>query len=100
LWDRASAIVERAHGSAHATLARGVVRCILPIERDEHEENARLRGMVGALQHLGTTIVERLPAALWPALVAPAVADPLSAGVRNAFDPDRVLNPGLLGEPA
>jgi glycolate oxidase FAD binding subunit len=100
LWDRASAVVERAHGSAHATLTRGVVRCILPVERDEQEENARLRGMVGALQHLGTAIVERLPAPLWPALVAPAVVDPLSAGVRNAFDPDHVLNPGILGEPA
>jgi FAD/FMN-containing dehydrogenase len=26
--------------------------------------------------------------------------DPLSVGVRNAFDPDRILNPGILGEPA
>ena len=100
LWDRASAIVERARGSAHATLARGVVRCILPVDGDDDEENARLRGMVGALQHLGTSIVERLPAALWPALVAPAAVDPLSVRVRNAFDPDRILNPGILGEPA
>jgi glycolate oxidase FAD binding subunit len=100
LWDRASAIVERARGSAHATLARGVVRCILSVDGDDHEENARLRGMVGALQHLGTALVERLPAALWPALVAPAAVDPLSVGVRNAFDPDRILNPGILGEPA
>ena len=100
LWDRASAIVERARGSAHATLARGVVRCILPVEGDDQEEYARLRGMVGALQHLGSTIVERLPAPLWPALVVPAAMDPLSVRVRNAFDPDRILNPGILGEPA
>jgi FAD/FMN-containing dehydrogenase len=100
LWERASAVVERAGGSTHATLARGVVRCILPVGGDDHEEYARLRGMVGALQHLGTAIVERLPAALWPALVAPAAVDPLSVGVRNAFDPDRILNPGILGEPA
>ena len=100
LWERASAIVERARGSAHATLTRGVVRCILPVDDDDREEYPRLRGMVGALQHLGTAIVERLPAALWPALVAPAAVDPLSVGVRNAFDPDRILNPGILGEPA
>ena len=100
LWERASAIVERARGSAHATLARGVVRCILPVGGDDDEEHARLRGMVGALQNLGTAIVERLPATLWPALVAPAAVDPLSVGVRNAFDPDRILNPGILGEPA
>jgi glycolate oxidase FAD binding subunit len=101
LWDRASAIVARAHGSAHATITRGVVRCILPAAGEDQEENARLRGMVGALQHLATAVVvERLPAALWPALVVPAAVDPLSVGVRNAFDPDRILNPGILGEPA
>lgn len=100
LWDRASAIVARAGGSAHATLTRGVVRCILPVTAGDDEENARLRGMVGALQNLGTSIVERLPAALWPAIVAPAAVDPLSVRVRNAFDPDRILNPGILGEPA
>ncbi|NUP54905.1 MAG: hypothetical protein HOQ19_03665 [Gemmatimonadaceae bacterium] len=100
LWERASAIVERARGSAHATLTRGVVRCILPVSGDGDEEHARLRGMVGALQNLGTAIVERLPASLWPAIVAPAAVDPLSVRVRNAFDPDRILNPGILGEPA
>ena len=100
LWERASAIVERARGSAHATLTRGVVRCVLPVSGDGDEEHARLRGMVGALQNLGTAIVERLPASLWPAIVAPAAVDPLSVRVRNAFDPDRILNPGILGEPA
>lgn len=98
LWERAAAIVERAHGSAHATLSRGVVRCILPVSGQDDDEMARLRGIVGALQHLGTTVVERLPASLWPSLVAPSAADSLALGVRNAFDPDRLLNPGILGE--
>jgi hypothetical protein len=98
LWDRASSIVERAHGTAHATLSRGVVRCILPGVVADEEENARLRGIIGSLQHLGTSVMERLPAALWPSLVPPAAADALSVGVRNAFDPDRLLNPGILGE--
>jgi FAD/FMN-containing dehydrogenase len=98
LWDRATSIVERAHGSAHATLQRGVVRCVLPIDDADEEENARLRGIIGALQHLGTAIVERLPASLWPSLVPPAAVDPLSVGVRDAFDPHRILNPGILGE--
>ena len=31
-------------------------------------------------------------------LGAPCAADSLSVGVRNAFDPDRLLNPGILGE--
>lgn len=99
LWDRAASIVERAHGSAHATLQRGVVRCVLPVGgADEEEEHARLRGMIGALQNLGTAVVERLPAPLWASLVPPAAVDPLSVGVRDAFDPHRILNPGILGE--
>jgi glycolate oxidase FAD binding subunit len=98
LWERAAAIVQRAHGSAHATLSRGVVRCILPVSGQDDDEMARLRGIVGALQHLGSAVVERLPASLWPSLVAPSASDALSVGVRNAFDPDRLLNPGILGE--
>jgi glycolate oxidase FAD binding subunit len=100
LWDRAAAIVERAGGMSHATLQRGVVRCILPVGVGDEEEIARLRGIIGALQNLASSVVERLPGALWPALVPPAATDPLSIGVRNAFDPDRILNPGILGEPA
>ena len=98
LWERAAAIVERANGAAHATLQRGVVRCILPVHGAGEEELARLRGIIGSLQHLATSVAERLPPALWSALVPPAAADPLSIGVRNAFDPDRLLNPGILGE--
>jgi glycolate oxidase FAD binding subunit len=98
LWERAAAIVERAHGAAHATLQRGVVRCILPVRSTDAEELARLRGIIGSLQHLATSVVERLPAELWPALVPAAASDPLSVGVRDAFDPDRLLNPGILGE--
>ncbi len=98
LWDRASAVAERAHGFAHATLTRGVVRCVIPVRGADEEELARVRGVVGALQHLTTGIVERLPAPLWPSLVPPAASDPLSVGVRDAYDPDRILNPGILGE--
>jgi FAD/FMN-containing dehydrogenase len=43
-------------------------------------------------------VVERLPATLWPALVPAAASDALSVRLRDAFDPDRLLNPGILGE--
>jgi hypothetical protein len=47
----------------------------------------------------GSRIVERLPGALW-ADVPSAVGDALSSEVQRTFDPDRVLNPGILGPTA
>jgi hypothetical protein len=43
-------------------------------------------------------IFERLPRALWSALAPTPAGDRLSRGVRAAFDPHRLLNPGILGE--
>jgi FAD/FMN-containing dehydrogenase len=39
-----------------------------------------------------------LPPALWDRLAPSSVNDPLSRRVRGAFDPDLLLNPGILGE--
>ncbi|MDB4881519.1 MAG: linked oxidase protein [Gemmatimonadetes bacterium] len=95
LWSAASDAAQRAGGYAHATLERGIVRCVVPVTESE-EENGRLRGIVGELQSSGSRIVERLPASLWDG--APSViADRLSTGIRQAFDPDSLLNPGILG---
>lgn len=44
-------------------------------------------------------IGERLTPALWARLGAAAASAPLAQRVRAAFDPDHILNPGLLGEP-
>jgi glycolate oxidase FAD binding subunit len=100
LWDRASAVVDRVGGYAHATLSRGVVRCVIPSGAEEEEEIARLRGIITTLRIDATCIAERLPPALWPALMPAAASDPLSVRVRAAFDPDHLLNPGILGESA
>jgi FAD/FMN-containing dehydrogenase len=47
-----------------------------------------------------TSVGERMPAELWGG-VAPTPADParqrLWRGIQQAFDPGRVLNPGILG---
>jgi hypothetical protein len=43
-------------------------------------------------------IFERLPSSLWPTLAPNAASDALSRGVRTAFDPHRLLNPGILGD--
>ena len=52
---------------------------------------------LGSLKH-ETRVFERLPAALWPSLAPAAVTDRISRGIRGAFDPDHLLNPGILGE--
>lgn len=43
-------------------------------------------------------IFEKLPANLWESLAPSAVSDPLSRGIRKAYDPHNLLNPGLLGD--
>jgi glycolate oxidase FAD binding subunit len=84
---------------AHATPSRGVVRFVLPGAEGFGMPRPDLGGAAG--QPPARRAVERLPAALWPAVgaagAAPAADDPLSRRVRDAFDPARVLNPGILG---
>jgi glycolate oxidase FAD binding subunit len=43
-------------------------------------------------------IFEKLPADVWPTVSLSAVADPLSQGIKRAYDPDNILNPGILGD--
>jgi glycolate oxidase FAD binding subunit len=97
LWMRATRIVGGI-GACHATIARGVVRCILPAARTG-DEIERLRGIMKELHAPGSRIVERLPEPLW-AEIPSAVGDPLSRNVHRTFDPDRVLNPGILDSAA
>ena len=97
LWMRTVRIVGGV-GASHATVARGVVRCILPAARTGPEIE-RLRGIMKELDAPGSRIVERLPEPLW-AEIPSAVADPLSRNVHRTFDPDGVLNPGILDSAA
>ena len=92
LWARAARATAAVGGWSHATIARGVVRCVLPAAP---EENERMRGMMNELHPPGSRVVERAPDAFWPE-VRSSVADALSRDVRRTFDPDRVLNPGIL----
>ena len=43
------------------------------------------------------TIFEKLPDETW-AEIPSAVSDPLSRGIKNAYDPNNILNPGILGD--
>ena len=81
----------------HSTPSRGVIRCIVP-----HDALGSLRRAVGrARRHPSaplTWIWERLPADQWADLAPSPVATKLASRTRDAFDPARVLNRGILGE--
>jgi glycolate oxidase FAD binding subunit len=97
LRSRVTTTVDDSGGASHATIARGVVRCILPATTSE--DISALRIMMKELHAPGSRIAERLPHALWDE-VPSAVGDALSSDVHRTFDPDRVLNPGILGPTA
>jgi glycolate oxidase FAD binding subunit len=82
-------------GFAHATLHRSVARVVMP-----NGSNGLAAGAAEALRAITreTRIFERLPASEWRSLAPSATMDKLSRGIRDAFDPDRLLNPGILGE--
>jgi glycolate oxidase FAD binding subunit len=43
-------------------------------------------------------IFEKLPAEAWAYASPSVVADPLSQGIKKAYDPHNILNPGILGD--
>lgn len=95
-WHDAGRIAERWPGSyRHGDPGRGVVRLVLPLATDASDESLR-----AALEipFDGTRIYERLPAELWPALAPTAMHGAIDRGIRAAFDPHHLLNPGILGE--
>jgi hypothetical protein len=74
---------------------RGVARAVIP-----QSEPGAVRDAHRLADFDGTRIFERLPAPLWEELAPSAVETRLARGVRSAFDPHRLLNPGILGESA
>jgi len=95
VWLAADRLAALAGGYAHGSVLRSVARVVLP-----HTDGMLGEPVVGALRSATreVRIFERLPAALWPVLAPPAVHDRLSRGIRTAFDPHWLLNPGILGE--
>jgi glycolate oxidase FAD binding subunit len=78
IWDA----LLTAHLMMDANPRHGVVRCI---------------GSAALPDGVGTVIGERLPGAVWPALGSGPASDILSRDLRAAFDPERLLNPGIFG---
>ena len=79
---------------AHASPARGVVRCMAPTNP---ESVAALRKLLDASPSV-TRIGERLPADLWSHCSPSPIGDVLSSRVKRMFDPNGILNTGIFGE--
>ena len=75
----------------HGSVTRGVVRACIGGTADAH----LLSHAVTAFR--GTSIVERMPAAAWPEATVRSTAS-LERELRARFDPDGILNPGIMGD--
>ena len=92
-WSEARAVLDEIGGAVmHATPSLGIIRCVL--------SGGTELSAVQRLIHLranATVIFERLPNDAWNSLAPSVVSDGLSQRVKNAFDPLRLLNPGIMG---
>lgn len=105
VWRLACDVARGGAGWAHLAVDRTVARVTLPRRVDESD--AAFAARVANLLRItmtdfdGTCIGERLPPGAWDAVPRPRsdsdVLARLATGVRNAFDPARILNRGILG---
>jgi glycolate oxidase FAD binding subunit len=92
-WERAQSIAGNGEPAMlHASIGRGTVR---GIRSGEVASSAVER--VSSWRGSDTLIFENLPPAQWATLAPSAIADGVSQGIKSAFDPFGILNPGILG---
>jgi glycolate oxidase FAD binding subunit len=106
-WGEASRLAELFAGTlVHAAPLRGVVRCIVP-DVSTARDGGRGHALVGVEERLaraltppfdGTRVFERVPSGIWRKFAPSAVPDRLSQGIKAAYDPLCLLNPGVLGD--
>lgn len=106
-WGSASRLTESFPDAlVHGAALRGVVRCVVP-DVSTARDGGRGHVLGGVQERLaraltaafdGTRIFERAPAAIWRSFAPTAVADRLSRGIKAAYDPHCLLNPGILGD--
>ena len=95
-WHRAEATLGEA-AWIHASVGRGIVRCIDRAERPA----AELERVISSSRSAGATvIVERGPADVARPGSTDVARDRIARRIRAAFDPHAILNPGILGEDA
>ena len=90
-WTAALANARRHGALAHGNPGRGVVRIILP-----STATRPLDAMPMAFR--GTLVAEQLPESAWRGITTPEPNGALAARVRERFDPDGILNPGIVGD--
>jgi glycolate oxidase FAD binding subunit len=79
---------------------RGVMRVAAGVATNgaETEVEAASFGNSKDSEESSEVIFEKLPAELWSQVSPSVVADPLSRGIKKAYDPFDILNPGILGD--
>ena len=97
LFARVAALAEAHGGYAHATVTRGIVRGVIPSPADPHVLD-EIQLSLAAIGTAATVIGERMPASLWRSVSRTTDSGALAERIRKSFDPDRVMNPGVLGE--
>jgi hypothetical protein len=75
---------------------RGVIRVVAGTTDSTEPSSDMATGI--AHSDASELVFEKLPSELWPVVSASVVADPLSQGVKRAYDPHNILNPGILGD--
>jgi FAD/FMN-containing dehydrogenase len=106
-WADATRLVEVFPDAlVHGAPLRGVVRCIVP-DVSTARDGGRGHARVGVEERLtraltppfdGTRVFERVPGSIWRAFSPSAAGDRLSQGIKAAYDPNCILNPGILGD--
>ena len=81
---------------------RGVLRLIVGAGGEDGDRGISAIGASQDLQKNGANasdvIFEKLPAEVWREVSPSVVSDDLSRGIKRAFDPHHILNPGILGD--
>jgi len=79
-------------------LARGVVRIVVTNAASASAGELTTAGLALDRPVEGSFVFERLPADAWKSISPTVVSDPLSQGIKKAYDPLNLLNPGILGD--
>jgi glycolate oxidase FAD binding subunit len=79
---------------------RGTLRIVVGADRGSDDDS-----MIGASStfrpdksEASDVIFEKLHPDVWPAVSPSAISDALSQGIKRAYDPHNILNPGILGD--